>query len=191
LIFVVKQSVPVFGLFNPEDEGTTIPWNTGTSCPMTLCHFTEDFNHRLYCGFLSHHMWADAQRHGTRTATVQVSAVSTQNCLSSSLLCIRFKLVTKQKQALKCHVFHVYICYIMSFSTKAVAACLLAKLELESRLESYGFWHHKFCMFGSVFHRDLLPHPLGWSDRININLDAVTKNPKMEAKCSLKHQLPV
>jgi len=44
---------------------------------MTLCHFSEDLNLHLYCCFLSHHMWAEAQRHGTRSASVQVSTVST------------------------------------------------------------------------------------------------------------------
>jgi len=141
---------------------------------MTLCHFSEDLNLHLYCGFLSHDMWADAQRHGTRSASVQVSTVSTLKMFLIIFVCIQFKLVTKQTQAWKCHVIHIYICYIMSFSTKAVAACLLTKVEPKTKLESYGFWHHKVCMLGAVFHRDLLPYLLDWSDCININLDAVT-----------------
>jgi hypothetical protein len=44
---------------------------------MTLCNFSEDLNLHLYCGFLSHYMWADAQRHGTSSASVQASIVST------------------------------------------------------------------------------------------------------------------
>jgi hypothetical protein len=66
---------------------------------MTLCHFSEDLNLHLYCGFLSHHMWADAQRNGTRSDSVQVSTVSTLKMFCIVSVCIRFKLVTKQTQA--------------------------------------------------------------------------------------------
>ena len=116
----------------------------------------------------------DAKQHGTRCASVQVSTLSMLKYFLSSLLCIGFKLVIKQTQVLKCHVIHIYICYTVSFSTKAVAACLLTKLEPESTLESYGFWHHEVGKLGFVFHCDLLPHLLVWSDCININLDAIT-----------------
>lgn len=66
---------------------------------MTLCHFSEDLNLHLYCGFLSHDVWADEQRHGTRSASVQVSTVSTLKMFLIILVCIQFKLVTKQTQA--------------------------------------------------------------------------------------------
>jgi len=140
---------------------------------MALCHFSEDLNLHLYCAF-----WVitcgQMHRHGTRSASVQVSTVSTLKMFLIISVCIWFKLVTKQTQAWKCHVIHIYICYSMSFSTKAVAACLLTKIEPETRIDSYGFWHHEVCKLGAVFHRDLLPHLWDWSDCININLDAVT-----------------
>lgn len=37
-----------FNSLNPEEEGTVISHNIGTTHPVTQCHITEDFNPELW-----------------------------------------------------------------------------------------------------------------------------------------------